>query len=49
MNGFSTVQSKLEALPQSVLKARSDCFVCGGRGVSVRWLKVKNLAMKELI
>lgn len=29
---------------RSVLKAHPDCFVCEGRGVSARWLKVKNLS-----
>lgn len=28
---------------KSVLKAHPDCFVCEGRGVSARWLKIKNI------
>lgn len=32
---------------RSVLKAHPDCFVCEGRGVSARWLKVKNLSEEE--
>ena len=29
---------------RSVLKSNPDCFVYEGRGVSARWLKVKNLS-----
>ena len=28
---------------KSVLKSHPDCFVCEGRGVSARWLKIKNI------
>ena len=28
---------------KSVLKAHPGCFVCEGRGVSARWLKVRNI------
>ena len=28
---------------KSVLKAHPDCFVCEGRGVAARWLKVKDI------
>ena len=51
MNSFTAVLSKLDALPlnvsketiRSVLKSHPDCFVCEGRGVSARWLKVKDI------
>lgn len=29
---------------KSVLKSHPDCFVCEGRGVAARWLKVKDVA-----
>lgn len=29
---------------KSVLKAHPECFVCEGRGVAARWLKIKNIA-----
>ena len=29
---------------KSVLKAHPECFVCEGRGVAARWLKIKNVA-----
>lgn len=29
---------------KSVLKSHPDCFVCEGRGVAARWLKIKNVA-----
>lgn len=28
---------------KSVLKSHPDCFVCEGRGVAARWLKIKNV------
>jgi len=28
---------------KSVLKSHPECFVCEGRGVAARWLKIKNL------
>ena len=29
---------------KSVLKAHPECFVCEGRGVAARWLKIRNIA-----
>ena len=28
---------------KSVLKAHPNCFVCEGRGVSARWLRIKDI------
>ena len=33
---------------RSVLKAHPECFVCEGRGVAARWLKVRNIVDEQV-